>query len=73
LGFSNIVIAPQLDQFNRIEGTYPTPKGDIQFKMNKVNENITAEITLPEKIQGEFVWRDKKAVLKTGRQVIRLK
>jgi alpha-L-rhamnosidase len=72
LGFGTIKIAPQMGNLNQIEGVYPTPKGDIGFKMTKNNKNIEAELTIPDEISGTFEWNGKKIALKKGVQLIKL-
>jgi alpha-L-rhamnosidase len=71
MGFDQVRIAPQLGSLTRIEGLYPTPKGDILFVFEKkINQQLAATLTMPEGIKGYIEWQGKRVVLKAGRQEI---
>jgi alpha-L-rhamnosidase len=73
IGFEEIKIAPQMGNLQHIEGLYPTPKGDIIFKMDrKTNNKIEAILTVPNGMKGFFEWNSKKVILKNGEQRIEL-
>jgi alpha-L-rhamnosidase len=72
IGFSTIKIAPQMGNLNYIEGIYPTPKGDIEFKITKSNKNIEAQLNIPFGINGSFEWNNKKMALREGIQLLKI-
>ena len=72
-GFSTVRIAPALGELKQVSRTMPHPLGMITVDLMKKGENgITGEITLPEKVNGAFVWKGKKIDLKGGKQKIDL-
>lgn len=51
------------------EGKMPHPNGTISIKLTKAGlAGVNAEITLPEKTSGVFVWNGEKIVLHEGKQ-----
>lgn len=73
LGFSTIKIAPSLGKLNQIEGIYPSPLGEISFKINrKSTGGVQAELNIPSPIKGQFIWAGKSIPLQTGKQQINL-
>lgn len=72
-GFKTVKIEPHLGKLTEANGTVPHPRGNIEVKLKRSGPNgITAEISLPVGLTGEFVWNREKAPLKEGRQVIKL-
>jgi alpha-L-rhamnosidase len=60
-GFEQVRIAPRFSNLNTLEGLYPTPKGDIRFKMTRSGtQGLNALITLPPGMRAVVEWRGKK-------------
>ncbi|MDX2070525.1 MAG: alpha-L-rhamnosidase N-terminal domain-containing protein [Haliscomenobacter sp.] len=73
LGFSTIKIAPKLGKNNKVEGLYPTPFGEINFKISRQSGGgVQAELNIPSQIKGQFIWAGKTVPLKPGPQQINL-
>lgn len=73
LGFSTIKIAPTLGKNNRVEGRYPTPLGEISFKISrKSTSGVQAELNIPPQVKGQFIWAGKSIPLQPGPQQINL-
>jgi len=68
-GFKEVRIEPHLCGLSEISGTIPHPKGEIKISVKRDN---FAEISLPKGIKGEFIWEDKKFLLKGGKQKIKI-
>jgi len=73
-GFKKVLITPNLGKLHNVSGCIPHPQGDIcvNYQLD-VNGNLKAEITLPEGIDGKFVWHGKEADLHEGTQTIGMK
>ena len=72
-GFEKVLIQPALGILNDAEGSMPHPKGQIKVNLKRRGKTgINAEITLPDKLTGTFVWNKKKVLLKGGKQLIEL-
>lgn len=66
-GFSKVKITPHLGSIEDINGEIPHPNGKISVNY-KINKGVLlAEIYLPEKTAGSFVWKGKTYVLRTGK------
>ena len=72
-GFATVRIEPHLGALQHAEGHVPHPKGEIIAKLQRVGDGVKAEITLPEGIAGEFVWKVKSYPLHTGVQTVEAK
>ncbi len=72
-GFSVVRIAPSMGELKDITAEMPHPNGRIKVILHRKGKNgIEAEISLPEKITGEFVWEGNTIPLKGGTQKIAL-
>ncbi len=72
-GFKSVRIEPHLGSLSWAEGKMPHPAGDIKVRLERTdNDRLKAEITLPEKLSGVFVWKGKPTPLKGGSQTIQL-
>lgn len=71
-GFSKVKIKPHLGSMQDIGGEMPHPNGKIavQYKLQKGTQQ--AEINLPEKTTGTFVWKGRSYPLKPGRNVVNM-
>ena len=72
-GFEKVLIAPHLGKLHDASGCIPHPKGDIcvDYKID-AKGSINAEISLPQGINGIFVWKGKEVKLQGGKQKINL-
>lgn len=70
-GFARVRIEPALGQLKEVSGAMPHPRGMISVKyvLSKADK-LRAEVSLPEGIDGVFVWRGREYVLCAGRQMI---
>jgi hypothetical protein len=72
-GFASVKIEPALGELQQVKGIMPHPEGEISVSLQRKGENgISAEITLPGKLTGIFVWKGKTVNLKSGTQKIEL-
>lgn len=70
-GFRKVRIQPYLGALKEATGTMPHPLGNIQVLLKRKGSNgITADITLPPGLTGEFVWNNERVPLRSGKQVI---
>jgi alpha-L-rhamnosidase len=70
-GFKKVKIQPYLGTLTEATGTMPHPLGNIQVTLKrKGNNGISADITLPPGLTGEFVWNNERVALRSGKQVI---
>lgn len=66
-GFSKILIQPAIGSLKEIEASMPHPNGIITFRLKRINnDHISAEINLPQKTEGIFIWNKKVYPLKSG-------
>ena len=73
-GFSKVLIKPALGELTSAEGSIPVPAGQIQVKFRRVGtEGLSGEITLPEGLNGTFIWKNKQIKLKSGKQTVSVK
>jgi alpha-L-rhamnosidase len=71
-GFSKILITPHLGTINEISGEMPHPNGKITVSY-KVNQGVLqADIEIPAKTTGNFVWKGKSLALKAGKNILKL-
>lgn len=54
--FRKVRIEPHLGKIVKIGGTMPHPDGEVKVQYEKRGRSLKAEITLPEGVDGEFVW-----------------
>lgn len=72
-GFSSVRIEPALGELKEAKGNMPHPDGNITVSLiRKGREGIEAEISLPAKLKGDFVWKGKIIKLTGGLQKIAL-
>jgi hypothetical protein len=65
-GFKKVKIEPHLGDLKNAKGKMPHPNGFILANYQVVNGKWNIEITLPEKISGKFIWKEKTYLLKPG-------
>ena len=65
--FEEMRIAPVFGELEAMEGLLPTTKGNILFDLTTSEETLSAEIILPEEMNGQLVWKGNRISLKQGR------
>jgi len=72
-GFATVTIAPHPGELQTVSGSMPHPCGTITVSLKrKGKEGIEADIVLPDKVSGKFIWQGKERPLKGGAQKISL-
>lgn len=72
-GFSTVRIEPALGELKEAKGNMPHPDGEIKVALTrKGKDGIEAEISLPAKLKGDFIWKGKAVKLIGGLQKISL-
>ena len=67
-GFRTVKIEPHLGPLKQVKATVPHPAGQISVVYQRRGEGLLAEITLPKKVTGWFVWHGKRLPLRGGYQ-----
>ncbi|MCF0072748.1 alpha-rhamnosidase [Dyadobacter sp. CY261] len=71
-GFSKVLITPHLGSIEDISGQMPHPNGAVSVTYKVKQGAMQADITLPEKTSGKFVWKGKSFALKAGKNSFKL-
>ena len=67
-GFKRVVIRPFLGKLTRASGAIPHPAGEISVSLRLESDGkLSAEVTLPEGVTGQFDWRGWRRPLPSGR------
>ncbi len=70
-GFSSVRIEPAMGELKQVTASMPHPDGNISVTLLRKGENgVEAEIILPGKLNGEFVWKGKVVKIREGKQKI---
>lgn len=72
VAFKKVRIQPHLGDIKEIGGTMPHPAGSISVHYRIKGKKLHAEITLPEDIDGLFVWKGKTHSIQGGKNTITL-
>lgn len=72
VGFSKVKIEPHLGTIKKIGGEMPHPNGKIKVNYKISKKGMEAEISLPNNITGEFIWRGKSYALKSGESIFKI-
>ena len=72
-GFATVKIEPHLAKLKDVTGVVPHPDGLIRVKIHRDGASSFAEIELPEKVTGEFIWAGHSTPLRGGAQHIDLR
>lgn len=70
IGFSKIRVKPNLGTLSFIEGTYPHPTGNINFRFEKKGKKLRGTLELPEGLSGTCEINGKTIALKPGKQFV---
>ena len=65
-GFARVSVRPHLGKLNFVAGTVPHPKGEVRVRLERSGARLTAAITLPLGISGEFAWKGAVQPLSPG-------
>lgn len=66
-GFNKVKIAPRLGDLEWLDTSFPHHAGNITLKLKQSkNGRIKGQVTLPEGIEGNFLWNTKEIELKSG-------
>ncbi|HEV2485887.1 MAG TPA: alpha-L-rhamnosidase C-terminal domain-containing protein [Terracidiphilus sp.] len=65
-GFARVRIAPHMGALPSLTATYPHPEGTISVKYTREGSGLNANITLPGKLSGSFVFNGKEWPLRPG-------
>ena len=71
-GFATVRIEPHLGRLTQAAAKMPHPRGEIMLSLQRIDETIIAQITLPPGITGTFEWAGRSVRLRPGAQVVRL-
>lgn len=66
-GFARVRIAPQLGKLKRLDAAMAHPAGLIETRYEMRNGRLSAVITLPKSLSGEFVWQGRPVQLRGGK------
>jgi alpha-L-rhamnosidase len=70
-GFKTVRIEPALGQLQWAAARVPHPAGTIEVRLERRgSDGISADITLPPGLTGEFVWHGVSSPLQAGKQHI---
>jgi len=72
VAFKRVRIEPRLGDLKEIGGTIPHPSGSITVHYKVKGGKIHAEITLPDDVDGLFVWNGKEQYVRGGKNTIKL-
>lgn len=72
-GFSKVKILPHLNGSEDIRATMPHPNGQISVEFQQEDGRLKAEVTLPPGLEGILEWNGAQRVLKSGKQVLKIK
>ncbi len=70
-GFSKVRIEPHLGKLNDLTGSMPHPNGEIAVAVKRAGSRLTAQVTLPAGVTGEFVDGTRTVPLHAGSNEIR--
>ena len=65
-GFKSVKISPRLINMDYLDATIPHPRGKITVDLKKTGTSITGQITLPDEVDGVFIYEDMEMELKDG-------
>jgi hypothetical protein len=71
-GFRRVRIAPHPGRLTKLSGSVPHPKGEVVVSLARDGARLEAEVTLPEGVEGELVWRGQRRPLAPGRSKLSL-
>ena len=72
VAFKRVRIEPHLGDLKEIGGTMPHPDGEISVRYQVKGKRLHAEISLPDGVDGRFVWKGKTTELHGGKNSLTL-
>ncbi len=66
-GFQRVSIRPFPGKLTHVSGTLPHPKGEVKVSLSRVNGKLAVEVSLPEGVTGEFIYRGAHRHLQSGK------
>ncbi len=67
-GFATVRIEPHLGDLTHVSATMPHPNGKISVHLERTGDRLAADITLPRRVTGTFVWHGVSVPLHHGLQ-----
>lgn len=71
-GYATVEIRPALGTLKEVDAAAAHPKGLIQAKYSRANGKVSARLSLPEEVTGQFVWQGKAYPLASGETIFDL-
>ena len=71
-GYSRLRVAPLLGDLTSLDATAATPHGPVSVNYRVANGTLTAEITRPASLPGEFLWQGKSYPLREPKTRLQL-
>jgi hypothetical protein len=71
-GFATVRIEPHLGTLDTLDASLPHPKGTISVSYRRAQGALSAKVTLPAGLTGEFAWRGLTRKLVPGEQSFQL-
>lgn len=59
---------PRPDRLKHLDAIMPTPKGEVRMQLDLRVSKPRAAITIPQGLDGWFVWKGKQYRIRAGRQ-----
>lgn len=72
VAFRKVRIEPRLGDLKEIGGTIPHPSGAVSVRYKVKGNKLQAEISLPEGVDGTFIWKGKELALHDGKNSLLL-
>jgi hypothetical protein len=71
-GFEKVLIEPHLGDLRQVRAGLPTDKGLVAVNYTTAGKGVAAEVTLPQGLAGELVWKGRNISLHPGTQKVNL-
>ena len=71
-GFEKVLVEPHLGGLKQVQASLPTEKGLVAVQYAQGAKGTEAEVTLPQGVAGELVWKGRKISLHSGTQNLNL-
>ena len=71
-GFRKVIVEPHLGGLKQLHAALATEKGLVEVQFAQSAKGGAAEITLPQSLSGELVWKGRKIPLHSGAQKVNL-
>lgn len=69
-GFSSVIIEPKPGDLDWINAAMPHPLGEIRVELEVNGSRLTGSVSLPEGLDGRFVWNGEEIHLQSGEQEV---